>query len=87
MRVRECEIYESLRRDDLSSIMSSRYEGLLSSLPKSDLPDMFRGQVTTLMVAAYFGSYRCFRFLIKHVKSDLTTKHVYFFINWEFIFC
>jgi hypothetical protein len=78
MRHRESEIYEALRRDDLGLLVASRFEGALSYLPSSDIPELLRGPVTPLMVAAYYGSFRCFNFLVKRMNTNTFTVSFFF---------
>ena len=70
MTLRNNEIFEAIRRDDLPYLMCTRYESVLEFLIGSDLPEMLRYNVTPLMVAAYFGSFHCFSFLVRKGNAD-----------------
>lgn len=72
---RNSEIFEAIRRDDLAYLMCTRYESVLEELPRSDVPEMIRYDSTPLMIAAYFGSVKCFSFLFKKGNIDYITPH------------
>ena len=75
--LREIELFEALRRDDLSTVMSSQYQRILKTLSREDTPEFILPNPSTLMVAAYFSSVHCFNFLL--AKFDSLDFHDVFF--------
>ena len=74
MALRNNEIYEAIRRDDVAYLMGTRCESILELLIDSDIPDMLKCDVTPLMVAAYYGSFKCFSFLLKKGNTDYVVR-------------
>lgn len=93
--LREIELFEALRRDDLSTVMSSQYQRVFKTLTREDTPEFILPNPSTLMVAAYFGSIHCFNFLITKFDSldfrdvffyNFFNKELQFFLNRVFIY-
>lgn len=82
--LREIELFEALRRDDLTTVMSAQYQRVIKSLIKEDTPDFLLAHPSTLMIAAYFSSTHCFNFLF--TKFDTLDYHdvFFYFFNIEF---
>lgn len=72
MILRDSETYEAIRRDDLGYLMCTRYESVLEFVVTLDTPELLRCDASPLMVAAYFGSVKCFSFLYKKGNVDYT---------------
>ena len=76
-------LYETIRQDNLSHLLSTRYETFDRCLVPEDTPIMLQDNPTPIMVAAFYGSTHCFAFLTK--KSNIYDVDVYFFLL-EFAF-
>lgn len=82
--LREVELFEALRRDDLSTVMSAQYQRVIKNVMREDTPDFLLQNPSTLMIAAYFSSTHCFNFLFN--KFDTLDYHdvfFYYFSNKE----
>ena len=86
MSLRDCELIEAIRRDDLAYVMSTRYEKPLEALILDDMPTIVLSIPSPIMVAAFFGSTKCFNFFINEDKLDYLDGEVYFlfFIKFHF---
>lgn len=67
--LRDVEIYEALRLDDLAYILTVRFEKPLLDLPKEDTPPGLMKQMTLVQAAAYFRAEKCFTYFFKRMKK------------------
>ena len=74
MSVRDTEILEAIRRDDLSYLMTTRYQGPLYYLDPEDTHPMLMDRPSALMVAAFYGATKCFRFLLNKLDTNYRDK-------------
>lgn len=76
-------IYETIRQDNLSGLLSQRYETVDKCLGIEDTPEILMDLPTTLMISAFYGSVRCFKFLSNRIS--IYERDVYFLFS-KFIF-
>ena len=62
MSLRDFELLEAIRRDDLAYVLSTRYEKPLEGLLQDNVPNIFLEIPSPMMVAAYYCSKKCFNF-------------------------
>lgn len=79
MSLRDFELLEAIRRDDLAYVLTTRYEKPLEGLLSDDTPNLFLQFPSPMMVAAYFGSIKCFEFFTHTGKVDYLDAFVLFF--------
>lgn len=79
MSLRDFELLEAIRRDDLAYVLTTRYEKPLEGLLSDDAPSIFLQFPSPMMVAAYFGSIKCFEFFTHTGKVDYLDAFVSFF--------
>ena len=85
--LKDIELYEALRRDDLVTVISGLFDSLLNELSPDDTPEMLLSNPSSIMVAAFFGSTKCFNFLFNRVNihyADVSFnifKKFFFFIS------
>lgn len=76
--LRDVEIFEALRIDDLAYILTVRYEKPLLNLPKDDSPTGLMRQMTLVQAAAYFGAEKCFFYFYKRMnKLNISSDQVH----------
>ena len=78
MSFRDLELLETIRRDDLAYLLTTRYEKPLVGLLADDSHEMLGARPSPLMVAAFYGSTKCFKFLYEHVKRNYKDAAVIF---------
>jgi hypothetical protein len=82
---RDMELLEAIRRDDLASVLTSRYEKPLDSLQIDDTPVMLRQWPSPIMIASYFGSVKCFDFFFHKANIDYLDRVL--FVYFAFLLC
>ena len=80
---RDIEVFEGLRRDDLALIMSCRSEKLLTDLPPDDTNPILMNEPSPLMVAAFFGATKCFKYLLTRVSTKYLDQFVPIFFYFS----
>ena len=88
MSFRDIEIFEAIKRDDLSYLLATRYEKILDNLLPDDTHPFLLNNPTSLMVSAFFGSLKCFNFLFKKSNIDYRDEDktcLIFYLNIVFI--
>lgn len=83
MSVRDTEILEAIRRDDLSYLITTRYQGPLHYLDPEDTHTMLMDHPSALMVAAFYGATKCFKFLLNKLDTnyrDRKKRHIIHFV-------
>jgi ankyrin len=70
MHIRDRELLESIRRDDLAYVLSTRYEKPFEALLPDDTPPILSNTPSPIQVAAYFGSTKCFNFYLRSGRTD-----------------
>jgi len=73
---RDIEIHEAIRRDDLSYLMNTRHEKILEYMLVDDVHPMLTDKPSTLMIAAFYGSTRCFKYLFNDEQYDYKDERV-----------
>ena len=88
--LRDIELFEAIRRDDLSTIVSSQSLDIVRNLMVDDLPDMLINHPSFLMVAAYYGSTKCFNYIFEKSQtltlSGISYQDVFLCVFIEFFF-
>jgi hypothetical protein len=84
MSLRDIELLETIRRDDLAFLLTTRYEKPLDSLLWDDCPPMLQKTPSPMMVAAYYGSQKCFNFLMNTARHDYLDEVCLFFMTSDF---
>lgn len=88
--LRDIELFEAIRRDDLSTIVSSQSLDIVRNLMVDDLPDMLANHPSFLMVAAYYGSTKCFNYIFEKSQtltlSGISYQDVFLCVFIEFFF-
>jgi hypothetical protein len=84
MAHRDLELLEAIRRDDLSAVLSTRHEKPLDSLNLDDTPEMLCHWPYSIMVAAYFGSTKCFNYFFRTANLDCTDRVFSNFMTFPF---
>lgn len=67
--MRDTQIYNAIARDDVAYLTLCRYESNLRSLCEEEVHPMLQNTPSPLMVAAFFGSVKCFNYLFP--RSDV----------------
>lgn len=70
MNLRDHELLEAIRRDDLAYVLTCRYEKPFDQLLPDDVPFILMHLSTPLMASALFGSVKCFNFFVKNSNVD-----------------
>jgi hypothetical protein len=70
MSLRDLELLEALRRDDLAYVLTTRYEKPLEALLADDTPFMLTYLPSPMMAAAFFGATKCFQFFLRTGRTD-----------------
>lgn len=90
MASRDYELYNAIKNDDLSYVVSLRSEKPLDSLYGYDIPEIFKHVTYPIMVAAYFGSKKVFNFYSNNsdfdVVDDVLLFRLMFIFNIESLF-
>ena len=61
--LRDVEVLEAIKQDNLAYILLLRSEKLLTLLPAEDTPEMLLHRPTTLQVSAFYGAEKCYFYL------------------------
>jgi hypothetical protein len=77
---RDTELLEAIRRDDLASVLTTRHEKPLDCLQTDDTPPMLRQWPSPAMIAAFYGSLKCFDFFFRKGRIDYTDRVTLLFI-------
>ena len=70
MRFKDSELLEAIQNDDLAFVTSARFEKPLEGLLPEDSPQLLLNIPTPLMVAAYYGSIKCFNYFKKVIDVN-----------------
>jgi hypothetical protein len=70
MSLRDLELLEAIRRDDLAYVLTTRYEKPLEGLLSDDTPSMLTYVPSPMMVAAFLGSTKSFDFFLRTGRID-----------------
>ena len=84
--LKDIELYEALRRDDLVTVISGLFDSLLNELSPDDTPEMLLSNPSSIMVAAFFGSTKCFNFLFNRVNIHYADVSFNIFKKFFFLF-
>ena len=76
---RDIEVFEAIRRDDLALVMSCRSEKLLTDLPPDDTNPILMYEPSPLMVAAFYGATKCFKYFLDRVSTKYVDQYFPFF--------
>ena len=76
-------IYETIREDNLSSLLTLRYETIDKCLGIEDTPEILLDSPTTLMISAFYGSVMCFKFLCTKINNYERDFH-FIFLKFTF---
>lgn len=79
---RTMELFEAIRRDDLASLVMCLHDDVLHCLVPDDTPQILLDKPYPIMVAAYYGSIRCFTYLAskgQDKKLDSKNRHTFHF--------
>lgn len=70
MSFRDLEVFEAIRRDDLAYVLSCRSEKPLAGLFAEDAHPILLNDPSPLMVSAFFGATKCFKYFLSRVSID-----------------
>ncbi|EAY11169.1 hypothetical protein TVAG_498630 [Trichomonas vaginalis G3] len=70
MSFRDLEVFEAIRRDDLAYILACRPEKPLAGLLPEDAHPMLLNDPSPLMVSAFFGATKCFKYFLPRISID-----------------
>lgn len=75
--MRDVEVFESIKEDNLSYLLTTRHEKRLRNIDLCDTPEMLLGECYPIQVASYFGATKCFFYLIEKSqrRGDLKLLH------------
>ena len=78
---RDLEVLEAIRRDDLAFVISCRSEKNLCTVPAEDVNPILLDKPSPLMVSAFYGATKCFKYFIaKGISKDYRDENISFFI-------
>jgi hypothetical protein len=80
MSLRDLELLEAIRRDDLAYVLTTRYEKPLEALLGDDTPIMLSSLPSPMMVAAFFGSSKSFNFFFRTSRIDYRDHYGVYFV-------
>jgi hypothetical protein len=79
MSLRDLQLLEAIRRDDLADVLTTRDEKPLEALLGHDIPSMLTYLPSPMMVSAFFGSTKCFSFFVRTARIDYRDRFGVFF--------
>jgi hypothetical protein len=82
MSCRDVEVLETIRRDDLAYLLTIRHEKPLEYLIPDDVPAMLQRRPSPMMIAAFFGSQKCFNFFLGRARRDYLDQVHFALIMW-----
>jgi hypothetical protein len=83
---RELDMIEAIRRDDLAYVLTIRPQARFTHLMFDDTPLLLMNAPSPAMVAAYFGSTKCFNFLYDSESSKYLDQVSFFKMKFLVLF-